>query len=82
MSAQRQVHVGRDDTKTRRRLLAALKKAGARRIGSWWGLGGSQEITTWTFALRSGHLRVEAETYVGLSLMGDEAAVDAVVRHL
>lgn len=76
------VHIGRDDKATRRRLKVALRKAGARRVGHWWGLGGSQEITRWTFAVGDAHLTVEAETYIGLTLSGEGAAVAAVTRHL
>lgn len=76
------VHIGPDDDATRRRLQAALRKAGARRVGHWWGLGGSQEITRWTFVADGGHLTIEVETYIGLTLSGEEAAVTAVTRHL
>jgi hypothetical protein len=76
------VHIGPDDEATRQRLKAALRKAGARRVGHWWGLGGSQEITRWTFVVDDGRLEVEAETYVGLSLSGDESAIASVARHL
>lgn len=75
-------HVGADDRRTRKHLLAALRKAGARRVGKWWGLGGSQEITAWTFDVAGGRLVVEAETYIGLTLTGDQAAISAVTRHL
>lgn len=75
-------HVGADDQRTRKRLVAALRKAGARRVGKWWGVGGSQEITTWIFEVAGGRLSVEAETYIGLTLVGDEAAVSAVTAHL
>ena len=76
------VHIGPDDKATRKRLKAALRKAGAHRAGHWWGLGGSQEITRWTYLVNDAHLTVEAETYIGLTLSGEEAAVAAVTRHL
>jgi hypothetical protein len=76
------VHIGPDDDATRRRLKAALRKAGARRVGHWWGLGGSQEITRWTFVVDGGRLEIEAETYIGLSLSGDEEAIACVTRYL
>jgi hypothetical protein len=76
------VRIGPDDKATRRRLKAALRKAGARRVGHWWGLGGSQEITRWTFVVDGSRLEVEAETYTGLSLSGEERAVASVTRHL
>ena len=76
------VHIGPDDDATRRRVKSALRKAGARRVGRWWGLGGSQEITSWTFVVDGSRLEVEAETYVGLSLSGDESAIASVARHL
>lgn len=76
------VHIGPDDDATRRRLKAALRKAGARRVGHWWGLGGSQEIARWTFVVDGNRLEVEVETYIGLSLSGEERAVACVTRHL
>lgn len=76
------VHIGPDDEATRRRLKVALRMAGARRVGHWWGLGGSQEITRWTFEVDDAHRTVEAETYIGLTLSGEGAAVAAVTRHL
>ena len=36
-----------------------------------WGLGGSQEISTWTVSGPNGVLVVEAETYIGLRVTGD-----------
>lgn len=80
MSAE--LHIGADDRETRKRLKRALRKAGARRIGSWWGLGGSQEISSATFEIHGGRLRIEVETYVGLTVMGDDEAVSALARHL
>ncbi|WP_322260160.1 hypothetical protein [Brevundimonas sp.] len=76
------MHIGPDDEATRQRLKAALRKAGARRVGHWWGLGGSQEITRSTFVVDGSRLEVEAETYIGLSLSGEERALASVTRHL
>ena len=77
-----ELHVGADDGEARRRLKRALRKAGARRVGSWWGLGGSQEISSATFRIDGGRLTIEAETYIGLTVVGDEEAVAALARHL
>ena len=76
------VHIGPDDKATRRRLKAALRKAGARRVGDGWGLGGSQEITRWTFVVDGGRLEIETETYIGLYLRGEERALACVTRYL
>jgi hypothetical protein len=77
-----ELHVGADDGEARKRLKRALRKAGARRVGSWWGLGGSQEISSATFRIGGGRLTIEAETYIGLTVAGDEEAVAALERHL
>lgn len=40
-----------------------------------WGVGGSQELSTWTVSGPNGVLVVEAETYIGLSVTGDPGLV-------
>jgi hypothetical protein len=43
-----------------------------------WVLGGAQEITTFAVVLPGGTLEATAETYVGLSLRGEDTLVLAV----
>jgi hypothetical protein len=40
-----------------------------------WALGGSQEITTYTISLPSGVLKLESETYIGITVRGPEFLV-------
>ena len=75
-------YVGANDGEARRRLKRALQKAGARRVGSWWGVGGSQEISRAKFTIGGWRLKVEAETYIGLTVVGDEEAVAALIQYL
>lgn len=42
---------------------------------SEWVLGGSQEVTTYKIVLPAGTLEAVVESYIGLSLVGDEALV-------
>lgn len=66
----------------RRRLKVALRRLGARRVFNWWGLGGSQEIDRQQHDLLGGRLTVEIETYIGITLIGDEAIVERVHAEL
>ncbi len=70
------------DRQALRRLKDALRKAGAKRVGSFWGVFGSQEISNATFSVAGGRLRVEVETYVGITVSGDDEAIEALSRHL
>ena len=70
------------DDDLRRRLKAALKRLDARREFNWWGLGGSQEIAQERYQVLGGRLTVETETYVGITLSGEEAIVDGVQSEL
>jgi len=52
------------------RLRTAVASIGGTMTESFWGAGGSQEITRYEISLPDGGVEVEAETYVGLSLRG------------
>ncbi|MDB5471903.1 MAG: hypothetical protein JWR84_3463 [Caulobacter sp.] len=81
--AKVRVHIGSEtDDNLRRRLNAALGRLGARRTFHWWGLGGSQEITQEKYRLPGGQVMVETETYVGITLIGDEDPVTAIQDEL
>lgn len=41
----------------------------------WSGLGGSQDIQHWTVVGREGQLKIESETYVGLSVEGHPSLI-------
>ena len=57
------------------RLAQVVAELGGTMTDREWVLGGSQEITRYTIALPSGSVEATAETYVGLSLSGNEALV-------
>jgi hypothetical protein len=63
-------------------LKAILKKLGAKKVKEWNGLGGSQEIQHFEYKLRDNILIVEAETYMGLSIEGDESLINHVLSCL
>ena len=66
------------DEEVWRRAKAALKAVGATRRSSDWGVAGSQEIDTLVVDLDGRELTLEAETYVGVTLTGDEEQVRRV----
>ena len=61
------------------KLNAALAKLGedlgAELVDHEWGVGGSQEIERWTARIGTATLTVESETYVGLTIFCDDAAL-------
>jgi hypothetical protein len=66
------------DDRLRARLGEVLRALGCRIDHREWGVAGSQEISTWDVHSASGMLRIEAETYVGLTVTGPRNLVDAV----
>jgi hypothetical protein len=64
------------------RVRAAVLAAGGQISRPDWGVGGSQEIVTYRVTLPEGSLRLTAETYLGLSLSGPLALVQALERRL
>jgi len=45
---------------------------------SWDGIGGSQEITRWELTSKHGVITVESETYIGLSIEGDQNIIQLI----
>lgn len=70
------------DDALRDEVCTVLEEMSARRVDSTWGLGGSQCIESWTFALGDTEVVFEAETYMGLSISGEETTVLDFVRRL
>jgi hypothetical protein len=70
------------DDALREEVCAVLDEMSARRVNYTWGLGGSQWIDTWTFALGDAEVVFEAETYMGLLISGEETTVLDFVRRL
>jgi hypothetical protein len=66
------------DNVIKARLKAVLLELDYRPSNTWWGVGGSQEISHWEFTGALGNLTVEAETYIGLTITGPTAAVREV----
>lgn len=66
------------DVAIRDALLAVLREMDAKEGSHRWGVVGSQEIGTAHFTLGEHSLTVEAETYIGLSITGDQATVGAI----
>lgn len=66
------------DNANQGRLKAVLLDLGYLPVSRWWGVGGSQEVSHWEFAGALGKLTVEAETYIGLTITGPDAAVKEV----
>jgi ABC-type xylose transport system substrate-binding protein len=63
-------------------LARALAEAGAVEAGHTWHVAGLQEVETWEYRLGRERLTVRTEKYVGLTLSGPAARVDAVVAAL
>jgi len=68
------------DELLRRILREALLELGAQSVRHDWGLGGSQELETLEVEIDGHPLRVEAETYMGVSLTGPPDLVRKVQR--
>lgn len=66
------------DKKLRERLGEALKALHYDVPPGQWGIAGSQEVSVWEAHSKVGTLRIEAETYVGLSVAGPSGLVAAV----
>jgi len=66
------------DDATFEALRLALASLNATRAGTSWGVGGSQEIGTFEVVVGGSPLTVESETYIGLTITGEEELVDTV----
>ena len=60
------------------RLGKALSSLGFRIDQESWGVVGSQEMSVWDARSKKGALRIEAETFIGLSVTGPRMLVDVV----
>ncbi len=77
------IHLGSEtDDDLFERLCSEVVGMGGSIADSQWVLGGSQERTTYTINLPTGTLEAVAETYVGLSLVGDAALVHPLAKKL
>ncbi|MDO4725427.1 MAG: hypothetical protein Q4A97_11800 [Comamonadaceae bacterium] len=58
------------DKDLKKALFLALKKMGAEKISKMDALTGSQDVSIHEFLVKNEIIKVESETYVGLSLVG------------
>ena len=73
----RTVSLGREsDLDLRDVVMDVLREQGATSLDSSWGVAGSQEVAALEADLDGRRIVVEAETYVGLSITGEEKLVD------
>jgi hypothetical protein len=70
------------DEDLRATVLAILTDMGAHLEPSQWGMAGSQELSTQYATLNGERLKLEAETYFGLSLSGDRTTVETVAERV
>lgn len=63
-------------------LLNTLKEMGAAPLDSDWAAVGSQEVEESSFDIDGKIVRVEAETYIGLSISGEAMQIDMIVDRL
>lgn len=59
--------------------LTTLRIGGSTMTESFWGVGGSQEVTKYAISLPDGVVETEAKTYICLSLSGPAQLVQQVV---
>jgi len=70
------------DEKLRGALLQLLKEMGGTPINRDWAIGGSQELEMLEVALAGDTVLIESETYIGLSITGDETQVVEIASRL
>ena len=62
------------------RLVAKLKWLGAKPLSSDWSVVGSQELARLSVSLKDQVIRIESETFAGLSISGPDELVDEIVH--
>ncbi|MBK1865282.1 hypothetical protein [Taklimakanibacter albus] len=67
------------DEELKARLVATLISLGAVHLSSDWAVAGSQELAGFSVSLSGEILKVESETYVGLSIFGPAELVDEII---
>jgi len=55
---------------------------GAKKLEEKWGVAGSQEVELTKLELRGKIIDMESETYIGLSITGDEHDVDEIAKRV
>jgi hypothetical protein len=70
------------DDKLRKELLDTLREFSAQPIDQSYGVGGSQEIERFEVEIEGENIEVESETYVGLSIAGNERVVNRIAARV
>lgn len=70
------------DQNLRDTLMEVLRQLGASIVSRNRAVAGSQEIETVVLQLAGKEITIEAETYVGLSITGDEKVINEVSEHV
>ena len=78
MNTERWIVGAEHDEQLLEALGTCLRSLGYELDAPSWGVGGSQELSSWSAASPQGSLVVEAETYIGLSVSGPSVLVGAV----
>lgn len=82
-TGQTQVVLGDEyDEKLRKVLLDILRELGAQPADHWYGVGGSQEVERFEVVVDGTSVAVESETYIGLSIAGNEAVVNRIAERV
>ena len=68
-----------DDDKKFEALKLVLRELGATKLDSEWGVGGSVELETWKIKIAMDEIKIEAETYQGVSITGPHEIVSKIV---
>jgi hypothetical protein len=70
------------DDRLRRILVEVMREMGAKTLDADWSLVGSQELGTAKLEVRGKIVDVESETYMGLSITGDQNDVDEIANRV
>jgi hypothetical protein len=70
------------DAKLRKALLDTLREFSAQPVDHWHGVGGSQEVERFEIEIEGENIEVESETYVGLSIAGNERVVNRIAARV
>ncbi len=70
------------DTGLHRTLISVLKDFGAQTEPPQWAVGGSQEIVIQVALLEGERIKIESETFMGLTLEGDAAILDRIASEV
>lgn len=70
------------DEGLQRSVINVLKAMGAKHVDSGSEVAGSQNLQTMRFELNGHFIKLESETYIGLTVFGERSMVEELVRRL